>query len=87
MRSVLPALSGLLLISASGFAASDLAIPDAAGLQRMSARFVPVEVKSDATKLPANEYTAYASPRSSRTLWNKREDDSPPKIASSTRTA
>ncbi len=59
MKSALPALCSLLSLAASS-AAETPALPDAAQLQKMAARFVPTEITVDLSKLSPNEHKVLA---------------------------
>jgi len=48
------------LLAGTAWAAEPAAPPDAAQLKRMSARFAPVDLKVDLSKLPDNERRALA---------------------------
>src|SRR3954469_14945095 len=57
---VLFAVATSLVVATSGLIAADSTAPDQARLKTMMARFVPVEVRVDTSKLPANERLALA---------------------------
>jgi hypothetical protein len=60
-RSLLPLLTAVLLAGAArAEQPAPAALPDAAQLQRMTARFAPVDLKVDVSKLPENEKRALA---------------------------
>lgn len=60
MRAFIPVLSALLMTSSVVLGATEPRIPDQSELQKMIARFAPVEIKVDVSKLPASERVALA---------------------------
>src|SRR5580765_2245339 len=58
MKSLIPFVSALLLTSTVVATAAASPLPDEAQLKALTARFVPVEIKADVSKLPANEQLA-----------------------------
>jgi hypothetical protein len=60
MTRYLLSLLTLALLGGAARAAEPAPLPDAAGLQRMTARFAPVDLKVDLSKLPDNEKRALA---------------------------
>src|SRR3954470_10093548 len=60
MKALLPYASALLLATSLQINAAESRAPDEAALKAMMARFVPVDIRVDTTKLPPNERLALA---------------------------
>lgn len=58
MKLLIPFVSALLLTGTTIATAAPSPLPDEAQLKALTARFVPVEIKADVSKLPANEQLA-----------------------------